>query len=108
MDDEHYIFQSIVDKLVGEDDSIVLGKMMSSPGIKYRNKVFAFYYGKEMVFRLGKGFDPESYGVENYSLLSPFKSKPPMAGWFQVPFTESQKWEKLARHALGVISQESS
>jgi hypothetical protein len=29
----------------------------------------------------GKGFDPKSIGANEYSLLSPFKNKAPLAGW---------------------------
>ena len=106
MDKEEKLFQKIAEKLSGEMRTIGLGKMMSSPGIKYKGKVFVFYYKKQMVFRLGKDFNPKFFKVKKYSLLNPFKNKPPLAGWFQIPSSEQKKWETLARQALYHMIQE--
>jgi len=106
METEEALFKNIASKLTNENQSISIGKMMSSPGIKYENEVFAFYHNKEMIFRLGREFDPSSVGIEQYQSLSPFKNKPPMSGWFQIPFEYSEKWEELARQALHFISKE--
>lgn len=106
MEKEEIFFEKISEKLSGENGHIAPGKMMSSPGIRYKNKVFAFYAKKEMIFRLGKVFQPEEFKIKSYSLLSPFKSKPPLAGWFQIPYAEKEKWEKLARQALALMASE--
>ncbi len=106
MDKERKLFEKIAAKLTEEHRHVAPGKMMSSPGIRYKNKVFAFYHQKEMVFRLGKEFEPGKFKIKNYRLLNPFKNKPPMAGWFQLPFDERRKWEKLARHAQEFMAQE--
>ena len=50
------LFKSIAVMLASENSDIVEGKMMSSPGIKYKNKVFAFYYNEKMIFPAGTGF----------------------------------------------------
>ncbi len=73
---------------------------MSSPGIRYKNKVFAFYYREAMVFRLGREFDSTTMGIHDYQLLSPFKTRPPLVGWFVIPPTHLPQWEELARLAL--------
>ncbi|MEO7911966.1 MAG: hypothetical protein ABIV47_20165 [Roseiflexaceae bacterium] len=78
-------FQTITEKHATESQSVTIGKMMSSPGIRYNNKVFAFYYRKAMVFRLGWEFDPKTMGIHDYQLLSPFKMKPPLVDWFEIP-----------------------
>jgi hypothetical protein len=49
-------FEKIAKKLCKKKE-ITIGKMMSTTGLKYKNKVFAFYYKKRMVFKLGKGYD---------------------------------------------------
>ena len=59
MDKEEDLFNKIVEKLSKKHNFVSKGKMMSSPGIKYKTKVFAFYYNKEMVFRLGRDFIPK-------------------------------------------------
>jgi hypothetical protein len=99
------MFRSIAQRLESESELVSVGRMLSSPGIKYGDKVFAFYYKGEMVFRLGKHFDPSSLGVKRYVPLNPFKTRPPVAGWYQVPSSEGKKWEELARHALRIISE---
>jgi len=65
MDKEEKLFQKIAQKLSGEKSIVHLGKMISSPGIKYKEKVFAFYYKKQMAFRLGKDFDPKFLRLKN-------------------------------------------
>lgn len=104
MEKKEELFSKIAEKLSKESRSVRPGKMMSAPGITCKNKVFAFYWKKEMIFRLGKDFDPASVGLEHWQLLNPFNNRPPMAGWFVVPYSEKAKWEKLARHALAVMS----
>jgi len=78
-DDEELFFRSIVEALAKENSGVTFGKMMSSPGIKYRDKVFAFYPKNIMVFKLGRNFKPEVFGIQHYGLLAPFKTRPPMA-----------------------------
>lgn len=94
------LFDQIVDDLLAKDDGIVVGKMMSSPGLKYNNKVFAFYHQQTMGFRLGKAFDPDAFGSKTARFLSPFKNKPPMKAWFIVDAEEKELWHSLAYEAL--------
>jgi hypothetical protein len=103
MEEAERLFKFIAEKFEAEIDNVNQGPMMSSPGIKYKDKVFAFYYKEKMVFKLGQDFDPRSQGIKNFSYLNPFKKKPPMKAWFEIPFTESNKWEELAYIALNNI-----
>jgi hypothetical protein len=100
VNDEEQRFSTIVERLTHEHNNITLGKMMSSPAIQYHGKVFAYFYNKKMVFKLGRDFQPESLGIREYSLLAPFKTKPPMVDWFEIPATEQHRWEELASYAL--------
>ena len=99
-------FETIIAILTQERADVAPGKMMSSPGVTLRGKVFAFFDRGEMVFRLGKGVDPASLGITSYRPLSPFKNKPPLAGWFYVAASERQHWERLARTALERLAAE--
>ncbi len=83
-----------------------MGKMMSSPGITYKNKVIAFYHKDEIVFRVGKEADLAKLGIPKPKFLSPFKSKPPMTGWICLGYDERSKWEKIGRFALAVMKSE--
>ena len=99
-------FFEIANILSGEDKKITIGSMMSSPGIKYKNKVIAFYHKDEMVFRVGKEADLVKLGIPKPKFLRPFKSKPPMTGWICVGFSERSKWDTISRFALSVMKSE--
>lgn len=101
------LFLKIADKMIIEHSTVELGKMMSSPALRYKNKVFAFYHNKEMIFRLGKEFEPEVFRLKKYSVLNPFKNRAPMYGWIEVPYVENKKWEKLAGYALNRLVKDS-
>ena len=104
-EEEKRKFEEIAGRMSKLED-VELGKMMSSPGIRYRDKVFAFYHDKKMIFKLGKGFDIASFGIDRFSYLNPFKDKGPMLGWYEIPFEYSGKWEELTKLALGYIREE--
>jgi len=94
--------------LIKKHNGVAHGKMMSSPGLKYKKKVFAFYYNHEMTFRLGKDFNLTALGIDKYSLFSPFKNKPPLAAWFNIPYEYQNQWEELAEVALNKLKTEIS
>ena len=99
-------FAAIAEQLAAENQDITTGKMMSSPGIRYRNKVIAFFYHEAMVFKLGRAFDAEQFGLHDYQLLSPYKTKPPLRDWFEVAAIHTDRWEALARLALQRMREE--
>lgn len=99
MEKEQELFQGIVKKL-SRLKGVKTGRMMSAPGITFNGKVFVFYWKKEMIFRLGKDFDASAFGLKDWHLLNSFKNRPPMTGWFCVPYSESRHWEELARRAI--------
>ncbi len=97
---EEIVFQDIISQLSTSNEHVAEGKMMSSPGIRYKNKVFAFYHNQSMIFKLGKGFDISAIGVKEHKFLAPFKNKPPMTAWFEISATEADKWSELAEIAM--------
>jgi hypothetical protein len=105
-DKEEQCFRSIAARLTSENSAITLGKMMSSPALQYQGKVFAFYYDKKMVFRLGRDFQPELFNIQHYRLLAPFKTKPPMVDWFEIPSDDQHRWEELSRYALQQLREQ--
>lgn len=93
-------FYSLVAKYSSIDPDIHLGKMMSSSGLRFKDKIFAFYHKETMGFRLGPNFNPEKMGIKNAKPLSPFKKKPPLKGWYIVEKYESNSWDVLVEMAL--------
>jgi hypothetical protein len=93
-------FEYILQNLESNYTDVSAGPMMSSPGIKYKGKVFAFYHEEAMTFKLGKSFVPEDYGITDWDWLSPFTNKPPMKAWFIISAQHRQQWEELAAYAL--------
>lgn len=98
MTEAQAFYEHLSDKFC-KKDGVAVGKMMSSPAIQCKGKVFAFFHNEKMTFKLGKDFDPDSYGLMDWGYLSPFKNKPPMTAWVIVPFEEKEKWEALTEMA---------
>jgi len=103
MKKEKALFDQIIKNVVLKYPDTCEGKMMSSPGIKYKDKVFAFYYKKEMVFRLGEEFSPLAYCIKNPRLLNPFKNKPPLKAWFIIDYSQNDRWEELSLLAYDFV-----
>jgi hypothetical protein len=97
------LFESISTEMVARYNQVEWGRMMSSPALVYRNKVFVFFYRDMMVFRLGKGFQPHKYGIKDFRFLNPFKDRPPMKGWFEIPSSEDKHWAELTELAYNAI-----
>jgi hypothetical protein len=93
-------FNRLSAQLIKKYKNVSSGKMMSSPGLKYNDKVFAFFHKDRMCFRMGPKVNFSEMNIENFEPLNPFKNKPPLKGWFYVNFIEKEKWEHLAEMAL--------
>ncbi|MEM9833897.1 MAG: hypothetical protein AAF944_24920 [Bacteroidota bacterium] len=103
---EEQLFNEIRQRFCLRDSQISPGKMMSSEAITYQGKVFAFFSRKQkMVFKLGKDFSPDEYGLE-ISVFNPFTKRQPLYGWFEVPFEEKEQWESLTQKALHQLKSE--
>lgn len=100
MDNTATLFNSFRTAFIEEHEGTHEGTMMGSPGIQYNKKNFVFYYRNAVCFRLGRDFEPESEGIHDYSLLNPFKNKPPLKDWFIIGSEYQEKWELLAAVAL--------
>ncbi len=96
------LYKTIVGKYI-KAEGVAEGKMMTAPALQYRKKVFVFFHDGEMCFKLGKDFDPATYGIQDFKYLSPFKNKAPMKAWFYLPYTERKLWDKLTQLALDKI-----
>jgi hypothetical protein len=79
--------------------------MMSAPALKFNNKVFVFFLEAEMGFRLGPSFSPKKFGLLSARPLSPFKTKPPLKGWYLIDASESDFWSELCALALTYTQQ---
>lgn len=96
MEQEEVFYEKIVQHILETYEGTYEGKMMSAPGVKYNDKVFVFYYKKDMVFRLGDEFSPLAHNIKNPRLLNPFKNKPPLKGWFIIGYDQKDRWEELS------------
>ncbi|MDP5170540.1 MAG: hypothetical protein NWR72_09860 [Bacteroidia bacterium] len=100
MSDSRAYFDVLSQDCCSTHADVAEGKMMSSPGLKVKGKIFAFYHKSAMGFRLGPQFDPELFGISAWEPLSPFKTKPPLAGWLMVKEQEKKEWENLITLSL--------
>ncbi len=90
----------LVAKYSSFDADVHPGKMMNSPGLKFKDKVFAFYKNETTGFLLSPNFNPEKMDLIHAKPLSPFKKKPPLKGWFIIEKFDSNTWDTLAETAL--------
>lgn len=99
-------FSEVASRLAATEDGVEPGRMMSSPGVVYRGRVFCFFYDSAMVFKLGKDADTSMPDLRGWQWLNPFKNKGPMKAWYVVPLQDPAQWDRLARAALGTMKQE--
>ncbi|MBO6620833.1 MAG: hypothetical protein JJ892_04660 [Balneola sp.] len=105
MEEQRLLFEQIRTKLIEKEKMVTAGKMMSTEAIKYDGNVFVFISKNgNMVFKFGKTFDPEAQDFESIP-FNPFKNKGPLAGWFEVSFSQHELWEFLTQEALTVIKK---
>lgn len=107
---EELFFHTLAEALACEYENVSWGKMMSSPGVRYQDKFFAFYYNNGIVCRFGRDFQPESIGIHEYTLLSPFKSeskRAPLRDWFCIDQRYQDRWEESLRTALKIMAGDS-
>ena len=103
---EKELFNQIRLEFTNSEPQVKPGKMMSSEAITYKDKVFAFISRKnKMVFKLGKGFDPDTADIE-MNVFSPFKNKKPLSGWFEIDYQYNDHWKPYTEKALNLIKQE--
>lgn len=98
-------YDQIAEKMVQKYEDVHHGKMMSSPALVHNNKVFAFYYGDSMVFKLGKDYDMRQYGEIHHEPLNPFKNKAPMLAWFVIGYDAVNHWDSLAEAAYKIMKE---
>lgn len=96
-------FKEIREQFCLKHPEVTEGKMMSSPAIHYKNKVFAFFSRQnKMVFKLGKDFPVEKHHAQLVE-FSPFKSKKPLTGWYESDFEGFEIWNELTSISLRKI-----
>lgn len=99
-------FEKIRDSFCTTDKAVTKGKMMSSPALHFKNKVFAFFSRKNtMVFKLGKNYPLNELEVP-VKEFNPFKNKGPLPGWYEIDYTHHDKWANLTSKALELIKIE--
>lgn len=106
MNNSEQNFNDILKKFTSNNPLVHEGKMMSSRALTFNGKVFAFFHNNEMGFKLGPNFDAPKWGIVNAKPLSPFKTKPPLKGWYLIDQQESDQWESLTEMALAFISNQ--
>jgi hypothetical protein len=96
------LYETIVFEYLRQS-GVTEGRMMSSPALKWNDKVFAFYHDEKMCFKLGDSIALEERGLP-VILLSPFKTKGPLKGWYWVSSEQSSCWSDLTGAALRHLS----
>ncbi|WP_350286794.1 hypothetical protein [uncultured Croceitalea sp.] len=99
---EKELFTAIRAALCQQHVDVTEGRMMSSPAIHYKGKVFAFLSTKQnMVFKFKNTELLTNYGIPA-TVFSPFKTKKPLTGWYEVTYQNHQRWKILSEEALAL------
>lgn len=99
---EQSYFEELRNSLCAQLENTAPGVMMRSPAVIYGDKVFCFLNRQhKMVFKLGD-INPEDIG-EEVAAFSPFKTKGPLRGWWEVPFSQKELWQPLALRAYRLM-----
>ena len=103
--DSPTVYEGLFDHMIASYDDVDPGLMMREPALKCNGSVFLFYYEAKsaMCFKLGKHYPIESHGIDEWSHLSPFRKKPPMAAWYIVGEQFGDKWGTLSETALNLM-----
>jgi len=88
------------------NSKVIEGKMMSSDALKYKSKVFVFFWKDQLGCKLGKAYDLKTLGISKWEYLSPFKSKPPMKSWYMIDQEHADQWLNISKRALGQLERE--
>ncbi|MEO9476033.1 MAG: hypothetical protein ABJG41_10875 [Cyclobacteriaceae bacterium] len=104
MTEQRKLFDEIRDKFISDFPKVKAGKMMSSDAIHFDAKVFAFISRKDkMVFKLGKDFNIHQFDYP-VTPFSPFKTKAPLSGWYEVDYEYHHRWEEMTHLSLELIN----
>ncbi len=99
-------FEALRTAFCERHEAVTHGKMMSSPAIHYKGKVFAFFSRKQkMVFKLGEA-SPQLKQLADLQQFSPFKNKKPLTGWYESDYKDNEAWETLATQALNNLKEQ--
>lgn len=99
-------WEIIAQKLTRKNKDVSSGKMMSAPGLKFKDKTFLYYWKEELGCKLGKNYDIEAHNLSSWSHLNPFKSKPPLTAWYIITKEDLHQWEIAASEALKFVEKE--
>lgn len=83
-----------------QHQGVSLSKITPSPELHYNGKSFAFFHQDEMVFRLGKEWNPEEDGILKWKNISPLNKDEPLNDWFSITAKDADLWPILATQAL--------
>ncbi len=80
-----------------------LSQMFGKPCFKYQKKAFCCFFEDSMVFKLRDQNHHEALSLSNAELFDPSKKGRAMKEWVQVPFEQSQHWQKFSEVAYNYL-----
>jgi hypothetical protein len=105
-DDEDETFHAITERLVAADPDVELKQAFSSPGLRYKDKIFAMHVRGDLVVKLPSGRCEE---LGSDGLARPFRiGQRVMREWVVIGPEREFEWDGLADEALAFARQVSA
>ncbi len=98
------LFDSIAQEFASGDAGITKSKMMGSPCLKVRGKMFAVYWRDAMIFKLAGDAHKNALARKGAQLFDPSEMNRPMKEWVVVPYAHKAKWRAFTESALTYVA----
>ncbi|MDX1479621.1 MAG: hypothetical protein R3301_18040 [Saprospiraceae bacterium] len=99
-------FLQLIHNLEQDYTHLTRTRMLSSPAIEYKGRVFAFCQRGQMVIKLGSDEQLIGLGVRATPGYQPFMNQVVLSQWREVPFYYREDWREIAEMALNAVKAE--
>ena len=99
-------FLQLIHNLEQTHSHLACTRMLSSPAIEYKGRVFAFCQNGQMIIKFGDSERLAGIGIRATSQYQPFSNRVSFAQWREVPYYYHEDWHTIAEMALHAVKAE--
>ena len=99
-------FLQLIHNLEQDHTHLARTRMLSSPAIEYKGRVFAFCQRDQLVIKLEDYEQLAGIGIRATSEYKPFSNRLLFRQWREVPFYYREDWREIAEMALSAVKAE--
>lgn len=99
-------FLQLIHNLEKQYSHLACTRMLSSPAIEYKGRVFAFCQRDRLVIKLDNSEQLAGIGIRATTEYQPFTNRMTFSHWREVPFYYHADWQEIAEMALSAMMAE--